>query len=126
MAVGSSLRAMCVEGLNQKFRRRRFQLPTAICLPPTALVAGDGRVYFRRPAVDAAGEVVDFLEALAREVGADLRAADAVVADEDRGALGVERRRPLVEEAQGQQPRALDPRQLVLLRLAHVHEQQVL
>src|SRR5215204_1640237 len=88
-------------------------------------VARHRRVYFHRPAVDAAREVVDLLEALAREEGADLRAAYAVVTEEDRLALGVERRCPLVEEAQGEEPRALDPRQFVLLRLAHVHEEQV-
>jgi hypothetical protein len=65
------------------------------------------------------------LEALAREVRADLRAAYAVVANEDGLARGVERRRPLAEEAQGQKARALDARHLVLLRLAHVNQKEV-
>src|SRR2546421_1996460 len=101
-----------------------FRQPLPLPLYPRS-VARHGRVDFRRPAVNAAREVVDFREALAREEGADLRAAYAVVADEDGLAFGVERRGPLVEEAQGQKARALDAREFVLLRLAHVNQEQL-
>src|SRR5918993_249588 len=88
-------------------------------------VARDAPVNFRRPAVDAARKVVEPGEALAGEDGADLRAADAVVAHDDGLARGVERAGPLLEAAERQQLRALDARQLELLRLAHVNQQQV-
>src|SRR5256714_12529045 len=101
-----------------------FRQPLPLPLYPRS-VARHGRVDFRRPAVNAAREVVDFREALAREEGADLRAAYAVVADEDGLAFGVERRGPLVEEAQGEKARALDAREFVLLRLAHVNQKQL-
>src|SRR5207237_1154275 len=93
--------------------------------PPWFSVARDGRVDLFRPAVYAAREVVDFREALAREEGADLRAAHPVVAHEDRLPLAVERGRPLVEEAEREEARALDARQLVLLRLAHVNQERL-
>src|SRR5256714_7386199 len=102
-----------------------FRQPLPLPLYPRS-VARHGRVDFRRPAVNAAREVVDLREALAREEGADLRAAYAVVADEDGLAFGVERRGPIVEEAQGEQARALDARELVLFRLAHVNQEQLL
>src|SRR2546423_8628585 len=101
-----------------------FRQPLPLPLYPRS-VARHGRVDFRRPAVNAAREVVDLREALAREEGADLRAAYAVVADEDGLAFGVERRGPIVEEAQGEQARALDARELVLFRLAHVNQEQL-
>src|SRR4051812_40723627 len=110
--------------LRRVLKRVLKRVDYRIASPHRVSVARDGRVYVRRPAVYAAREVVNLLEALPREEGADLRAAYPVVAHEDRLALAVERRSPFVEEAQGEQSRALDARKLVLFGLAHVYDER--
>src|SRR5256885_17200576 len=79
-----------------------------------------------RPAINAAREVAQFGKPLPREIGADLRAPDSVMAHEDDLFVRAERARPFLKAAQGQKARALNPRQLMLQRLAHVNQRHAL
>ena len=61
---------------------------------PRASSARDGRIDVLRPGVDAAGEVIDGLEARALQECDDLRAAGAVMTDTDDGLRRIELAEP--------------------------------
>src|SRR5580765_1576945 len=89
-------------------------------------VAGYGRIHVARPRVDAAGERGQAPVALLPQEFERAQAAHAVMAVQHHIPLAVDLAEALRQTAQRDQLGARDVRDLVLVRLAHVDQQQVL
>src|SRR5271166_665644 len=76
-----------------------------------------------RPRIDAAGQVKHVLEAIAREVHRDLRAAHAMMAHYDGLAIGVELRKPRRNIGHRDVQRAVDRRRRGFPWLADVENE---
>jgi hypothetical protein len=92
-----------------------------------SLISGNIAIYFTRPAVDAAGEVVDLGKSLIQEPGGHLGTASAMMALDDDLLLAIQlwkgRKSLLSDAGERRQHGALDMAVRKLVRLSYIEQQ---
>src|SRR5205814_8168865 len=110
-------------------RKRDMGLPRVLACGRGVSVARHGRVDLGGPGIDAAGEVIDRLEAVALQECDDLQTSHPVMTNTDDGLRCIELARPLRDVRERdvlvRHAGQADGRQLDLPRLAHVQQQRV-